>query len=297
MARDYYEVLGVDKKANADDIKKAYRKLAMKYHPDKNSGDKTAEEKFKEASNAYAALSDPEKRRLYDQQGIHGLHNAGYQDFSSFEDIFRQRDVFGDVFSDILGMGGFGDLFGRGRASGFSGRHPRPGKDLRVQLNIPFMEAIKGTRREISLNRDDGKRRIAVTIPPGIEDGASLRMAGQGQPGANGGPTGNLLVEVHVEPHPIFKREGLNLTADLPVPFVTAALGGEARVPTLDGHAMIRIPPGTQGGQVLRLRKQGIQSSRGGQGDLLVKVQISVPRSLGPEQERLLKELAALEDS
>ncbi len=295
MAQDYYQVLGVDKNASAEEIKKAYRRIAMKYHPDKNPGDKQAEEKFKEASNAYAVLSDPEKRRLYDQQGIHGLHNAGYEGFSSSEDIFQRSDIFGDIFSEIFGFGNLGDLFGRGRAAGHPFRQPEPGKDLRIHLKIPFIEAIKGTRREIELQRQDGRRRIAIKIPAGVEDGATLRMAGQGQPGINGGPPGNLLVKIDVQPHPTFRREGLNLIADLSVSFTKAALGGEMRVPTLDGHAVIKIPKGTQSGQMLRLKEQGIRDAKGKKGDLLLRIQITVPSKLTPQQEKLLKQLDELE--
>ena len=276
--RDYYEVLGVDRNASPEEIKRAYRKVALKYHPDKNPGDKTAEEKFKEASNAYDVLSDPEKRKIYDIRGHAGVHNAGFQGYTNFEDIFTN---FGDVFGDFGDV--FGDVFSRENPTGFG---PQRRGNLRTRLTILFEESILGTEKRIQVN----DRTLTIKIPPGIKDDQSLRLASQGDLNASG-QRGSLIVKIAVQPHPNFKRENLDLVTQATVPFTTAALGGKVRVPTLKGHIDLKIPAGTQPEQQLRVRGGGVVDSSKRKGDLRVQIKIEIPRSLTKKQKELLKEL------
>ena len=282
--RDYYEVLGVNRNASPEEIKRAYRKVALRYHPDKNPGDQAAEEKFKEASNAYDVLSDPEKRKIYDVRGHAGVHNAGFQGYTNFEDIFTN---FGDVFGrEVFGNFGdvFGDVFSRDNPTGF-GTHSRG--NVRTKLTIPFEESILGAEKRIQVN----DRTLTIRIPPGIKDGQSLRLAGQGDLTV-GGQRGSLIVKIAVQPHPNFKRENLDLVTQVPVPFTTAALGGKVRVPTLKGHIDLKIPAGTQPEQQLRVRGAGVVDASKRKGDLRVQIKIEIPRSLTRKQKGLLKELA-----
>jgi DnaJ-class molecular chaperone len=282
--RDYYEVLGVNRNASPEEIKRAYRKVALKYHPDKNPGDETAEEKFKEASNAYDVLSDPEKRKIYDVRGHAGVHNAGFQGYTNFEDILTN---FGDIFGrEVFGNFGdvFGDVFSRDNPTGF-GTHRRG--NLRTKLTIPFEESILGAEKRIQVN----DRTLTIKIPAGIKDGQSLRLAGQGER-AVGGQRGSLIVKIAVEPHPNFKRENLDLVTQATVPFTTAALGGKVRIPTLKGHIDLKIPAGTQPEQQLRVRGGGVVDPSRRKGDLRVQIKIETPRSLTRKQKELLKELA-----
>ncbi len=276
--RDYYEVLGVGRNASPEEIKRAYRKVALKYHPDKNPGDKTAEEKFKEASNAYDVLSDPEKRKIYDIRGHAGVHNAGFQGYTNFEDIFTN---FGDVFGDFGDV--FGDVFSRENPTGFG---PQRRGNLRTRLTILFEESILGTEKRIQVN----DRTLTIKIPPGIKDDQSLRLASQGDLNASG-QRGSLIVKIAVQPHPNFKRENLDLVTQATVPFTTAALGGKVRVPTLKGHIDLKIPAGTQPAQQLRVRGGGVVDSSKRKGDLRVQIKIEIPRSLTRKQKELLKEL------
>ena len=281
--RDYYEVLGVNRNASPEEIKRAYRKVALKYHPDKNPGDETAEEKFKEASNAYDVLSDPEKRKIYDVRGHAGVHNAGFQGYTNFEDIFTN---FGDIFGrEVFGNFGdvFGDVFSRENPTGFG---PQRRGNLRTKLAIPFEESILGAEKRIQVN----DRTLTIKIPPGIKDGQSLRLAGQGDLTASG-QRGSLIVKIAVQPHPNFKRENLDLVTQATVPFTTAALGGKVRVPTLKGDIDLKIPAGTQPEQQLRVRGAGVVDSSRRKGDLRVHIKIEVPRSLTRKQKELLKQL------
>ncbi len=281
--RDYYEVLGVNRNASPEEIKRAYRKVALKHHPDKNPGDKTAEEKFKEASNAYDVLSDPEKRKIYDIRGHAGVHNAGFQGYTNFEDIFTN---FGDIFGrEVFGNFGdvFGDVFSRENPTGFG---PQRRGNLRTRLTIPFGESILGAEKRIQVN----DRTLTIKIPPGIKDGQSLRLAGQGDLNASG-QRGSLIVKIAVQPHPNFKRENIDLVTQTTVPFTTAALGGKVRVPTLKGHIDLKIPAGTQPEQQLRVRGGGVVDSSKRKGDLRVQIKIEIPRSLTRKQKELLKEL------
>ena len=281
--RDYYEVLGVNRNASPEEIKRAYRKVALQHHPDKNPGDKTAEEKFKEASNAYDVLSDPEKRKIYDIRGHAGVHNAGFQGYTNFEDIFTN---FGDIFGrEVFGNFGdvFGDVFSRENPTGF-GRQRRG--NLRTKLTIPFEESILGAEKRIQVN----DRTLTIKIPAGIKDGQSLRLTGQGDLTASG-QRGSLIVKIAVHPHPNFKRENLDLVTQVTVPFTRAALGGKVRVPTLKGDIDLKIPAGTQPDQQLRVRGAGVVDSSKRKGDLRVQIKIEIPRSLTRKQKELLKEL------
>ncbi len=281
MPRDYYEVLSVSRKASPDEIKKAYRKLAMKYHPDKNSGNKGAEERFKEASTAYEVLSDPQKRKTYDLRGHTGVHDMGFDGFTNVNDIFSH-------FNDIFGrgvFGNFGDAFGDAFSRGSSDFRGVRGADLRSKLTISFEESVFGVEKQIRVNN----RAITVKIPPGIKDGQTLRLNGQGQ-SVDGRPPGALHVKISVQPHPDFQREDLDLVTKANIPFTLAALGGKVRVPTLKGKIDLTVPPGTQPGQQLRLRKQGITDSSRRTGDLRVQLQVEIPKSLTRKQKALLKD-------
>jgi DnaJ-class molecular chaperone len=293
--RDLYQVLGVARDADADTLKKAYRKLARRHHPDVNPGDKAAEEKFKEISEAYDVLSDPTKRRNYDEFGEISLQGG----FDA-EQARRAREAFGARFGG--GMGGgprfesgepfeFGDLddllgrfgFGRGASGRAAGLR---GSDLEAELELEFLEAAKGGEKRLTLQLagEDGRVRtqtLTVRIPPGVADGGRIRLRGRGAPGLGGGPPGDLWATVRVRPHPVFRREGRNLVVDVPLSVAEAIRGAKIEVPTLDGRATLTIPPGTDSGQKLRLRGKGIASPSGGApGDLYVVVQIRVPKRL-----------------
>ena len=283
--RDYYEILGVDRGATAEEIKKSYRKLAVRYHPDKNPDDKVAEEKFKEASNAYSVLSDPEKRRVYDTHGHAGVHGMGFEGYRTMDDVFTHinlNDIFGRGFGGFGGFDdAFGDVFGQRRTTA-----PPRGRDIRMNLNIPFSDAVLGSKKEVNV---EGKR-ITLTIPPGIQDGQTLRIRGHGE--ARGvGASGDLLVTVAVQSHPTLTREGADLLTDAKISMTTAALGGSVRVQTLTGEVDLKVPAGAQPGQQLRLRGQGVASTSGRKGDLRVRLVVEIPKSLSRKQRNLLEEL------
>jgi molecular chaperone DnaJ len=351
--RDYYEVLGVAKAATDQEIKSAYRKLALKYHPDRNPGDKSAEDKFKEAAEAYAVLADADKRHLYDRFGHAGLGaaatgGAGFDPtvFTGFEDILGGL---GDIF-------GFGDLFGGGRRRG----GPQRGADLRYDLEISFEESAKGAETSIQIPRQEScdtckgsgaapgskpvtcpqchgrgqllsqrgfftvartcgqcrgtghmisnpcpacrgagrvqrERKLTVKIPAGIATGQRMRLSGEGEGGAAGGPAGDLYVVVHVQEHSFFHRENNDLYCEIPLNFPTLALGGEITIPTLEGEEPFKVPEGTQTGETFRLRGRGMPdvTGRGGRGDLLVTVKVLTPKKLNREQKKLLEQLQA----
>ncbi|GIX06625.1 MAG: chaperone protein DnaJ 2 [Candidatus Poribacteria bacterium] len=291
--RDYYEVLGVSKDATPEEIKKAYRRLAMKYHPDKNPGNKEAEEKFKEISEAYAVLSDPEERKKYDRQREMGaFHQYQFEGFESTEDIFsRFSDIFGDLFG---GMRTARDRGGRAFTFGFGGMGARPtrGEDVRHEMTISLEEALRGTEKTLVVNRNGQRQRLRVKIPAGIESGKVLRIERAGYPSPNGGPPGDLLVTVHVAPHPKFQREGNDLITEVDVPFTTALLGGTVTLETPYETVRLRIPPRTQAGTVLRIQGRGVRLPDGRRGDLRARVRITIPQQLTPEQERLIQKFA-----
>jgi curved DNA-binding protein len=291
---DYYQVLGLKKGASADEIKKAYRKLAVKYHPDKNPGSKEAEEKFKEINEAYAVLSDPQKKSQYDQFGDSGFH----QRFSQ-EDIFRGFDVgdlfkdkgFGtdDIFSRIFG-GGFG---GFQQAGGRYGARPRKGEDFTMEAAISFQESFSGCEKRIAYLKDGNREELAVKIPAGIENGARLRLHGKGGAGSNGGPSGDLFLTVKVGADSLLQREGDDIIVSREVRFSEAALGSSLDVPTMDGTKRIKIPAGIQPGTKIRLKGLGFPRMAGsGRGDLFVRVGVKVPEQLTGPQRQLLEELS-----
>lgn len=289
MAKDYYATLALEKSADADQIKKAYRKLAKKYHPDKNPGDKKAEERFKEITEAYAVLSDPEKKQQYDQFGDTAFH----QRFSQ-EDIFRNADL-GDIFREFGFRGGddvFSQIFGRGAAGGR--RQPRPvkGQDYLMRLTIPFRQAVLGGERRVDLDRNGQNEHLQVRIPPGVESGQRLRISGKGGNSPSGGPPGDLLLEISISSDPRFRREGKDLYSAVKLPFTGACLGTTADVETLQDTKRIKVKPGTQSGSKIRLKGFGVPGRTGEQaGDFYAVVEVQVPQSLTDEQEKLLKKL------
>jgi curved DNA-binding protein len=296
--RTFYEVLGVEKTASPEEIKRAYRRLAVKHHPDKNPGDKQAEERFKELAQAYAVLSDEKKRRAYDRQleggvpeGMGGMPGGQWETFGSLDEIFSR---FGDVFGGLYG-GGFGGVdLGRG----FRRRSVRQrGSDVEAVLAVDFRTAALGGKVDVSLAGDAEPQRLSLTIPPGTDDGTTLRLRGLGQPGFGGGPSGDLRLQVRVKPDPEFRRHGRNVESDLLVPAPVAALGGRVTVHTLHGAASVTVPPGTSSGRLLRLRGQGIGEKEGARGDHLARVMLTVPEHLTPEQRALWEQLGIRTDS
>ncbi len=343
--KDYYRILGVARNATPENIKKAYRKLALKYHPDRNPGNKEAEENFKEAAEAYEVLHDPEKRRLYDLYGHEGVSSTGFTGFHDFSDIFRS---FSDIFEDLFGFGSFGARETRVQA----------GSDLRYDLVLDFLDATLGTEVTIEVPRvincrtcggsgakpgtkkipcpqcggrgvvsrthgifqitttcsrcgglrefisepcptchGEGqvrdKKKLKVKIPPGMDSGTHLIMAGEGNEGRFGGPPGDLYIILQVKPHDMFRRDGFDLRLEVPISFVQAALGTRLTIPTLTGSQELTIPPGTQPGEIIRLKGEGVPYPKGPRrGDLLVQVKVTIPTDLTPHQEELLKELA-----
>lgn len=320
--RDYYEVLGVGKNASAADIKRAYRKLAKKYHPDTNPNNKHAEERFKEVSEAYDILSDEEKRKMYDQfghaafteggTGNYGFHQDagnGYREFHfhSGDGNVNMDDIFGDFFGGAFGRGGFGrsDFHDSGFSgfrgsyggSGFGNGFSVKGADLNAEVDVTFDEAAFGGKKVIHLKGSDGRvQSYEVNIPAGILSGKSIRLRGKGQPGTGGGEAGDLILKVNVQEKPGFRREGADVYTTISVPFTTAVFGGEASVQTIDGRVICKIRPGTQSGTKIRLRGKGIvkMGHPSERGDQYVTVQIQVPTNLSPEAERKLKEFEQL---
>lgn len=320
MAKDYYKILGVEKGATADEIKKAYRKLALKYHPDRNKDDPAAEERFKEVGEAYAVLSDAEKRKQYDTFGSQGFKQRYSQEDiyqgSDIGDILREMGLGGDFFSRIFGGRGGGP--GGFRAYTYGQGGPRPGgpgpgmggfdygaygqpggvmrgNDLVYELPVSLEEVAHGADKMVSYRRGGKVERVSVKIPAGIASGQKLRLAGKGEPGPGGGPDGDLLIRVRVLDHPRFKREGDNLELTQEVTFSQAALGATLEVSTLEGKTLsVKVPKGTQNGSRLRLKNQGLPRFKGsGQGDLYVKVSLAVPKKLSSRQKELLEELSA----
>lgn len=349
--RDYYEVLSLERTASEREISTAYRRLAVKYHPDSNPGDEEATERFKEAAEAYEVLSDAGKRSRYDQYGHAGVDGAGgAPHFSDVNDIF-------EAFGDIFGGGIFGDIFGGGRRRG-----PRRGADVQVEVTLELEEAAAGITRDVKVRRHHtcetcrgsgaragssptachrcggsgnvvqsagilrvqttcpscrgagsvisdpcpdcrGQGRvpnttsISVVIPPGVDNGDTVRVRGEGEPSPDGGPAGSCLCVIRVRPHKIFEREGTHLILRLPITYSQAALGATVEVPTLSGREELTVPRGTPSGEVFRLRGKGLADPRGraGKGDLHVQTNIEVPKKLSKEQEELLRDLAEIE--
>lgn len=355
--RDYYEVLGVGKNASTDDIKRAYRRLAIKYHPDKNPGDKDAEAKFKECAEAYEVLSDPDKRSRYDKFGHAGLQGAGVHDFSRM----NVEDIFGALNLEDL----FGDLFGfSGRSRRGARNAPRKGYDLETVVQLTLDDVAKGVEKSIEFTRQDicedctgtgsakgsspskcstcggsgqvaqsglggffqmvstcpacrgsgtvitnpckkckgsgrvpKKRLVTVKIPAGVHEGQSVRVVGEGEPGFSGGPRGDLYCYVRIKEHPFLERRDSDLTATVPISFTQAALGGIIEVPSLTGMRELKIPAGSQTGDIFRIKGQGLPDIRAKRnGDELVQVIVEIPRKLNSQQEELLRKFAETED-
>lgn len=346
--RDYYEILGVDRSASDEEVKRSYRRLAMQHHPDRNPGDKKAEEKFKEAAEAYEVLRDAEKRKIYDRYGHEGINGTGFRGFSGFDDIFTN---FSDIFEDVFGFAG---TRSRTRSA------VRQGADLRYDLKVSFMDAVKGTSTQIELEKLErckecagtgaaagtqpencprcagrgtvtqssgfftisttcpqcrgagrviknpckecygtGKAKVRKTvslrIPAGVETGSRLRLRGEGEEGDFGGPSGDLYVFIHVEPHEFFERDGYDILCQIPVSITQAALGAAVEVPTVEGKESLKIPRGTQSGRIFRLKGKGVAHLKGlGRGDQVIQVLVKIPTNLSRKQEELLREFARL---
>ncbi len=350
--RDYYEVLGVAKSASEEDLKKAYRKLAGKFHPDRNPGDEAAIASFKEAAEAFKVLNDPDMRARYDRFGHAGVEGGGAGGFQDVDDIF---EAFGGIFGGIFGGGGSGNR-------GQGGPRPRKGESLQTSLTIELLDAAVGCSRELQIDkhvscvtcngsgakpgtqpqkcdycngqgqviqsqgffrvqttcpscrgrgtsiRDKcpdcrGQRVVSrpntleVKIPAGIDNGMQLCLRGEGEAGENNGPPGDLYIDIRVKSHPLFKRDGRNLACEVPITYAQAALGTSLDIPILTGKHHITVPPGTQPGEVFRLKHQGMPDPHGGmRGDMLVEFHVEVPKKINKKQEELLRQLAELDD-
>jgi len=290
---DYYKALGVDKNASADEIKKAFRKLAVKYHPDRNPDDKGAEDKFKEINEAYAVLSDPKKKEEYDTYGSSGFHKHYSQ-----EDIFRGFD-FSNVYRDMGAGGGedifsrlFGGGYGRGGGRGGFRNMPQRGEDLEMELEIGFREAAQGAEKQVAFRRSGQREELKVRIPAGVDNGSRIRLTGKGGQGDSGGPDGDLFLIVRVLPDPLFSREGGDLFVERSIHFSQACLGTSLDVPTLEGDKRIKVPAGIQPGTKIRLKGCGIKPlGSNAKGDLYVKVSVHVPETLNAEQKKLVEAL------
>lgn len=296
--KDFYDLLGVPKTATADEIKKAYRKLALENHPDRNP-DASAQEHFKEIGEAYSVLKDPDKRAEYDKlrdaiasgygrvPGGFRVEDFGFGDEFDVEDLLRQ--IFGQGVSGFSSSGGFGS-FGFGRSQ------PRRGRDVETTVSLTFDEAAKGAERKVRLDLPSGRRDVTVKIPAGVADGARIRVRGRGEL-IEGGEGGDLYVRVRVEPHRFFGRKGNDLTLTLPVTYAEATLGSEVKVPTLNGPVTLKVPAGTSSGRTFRIRGKGFGAKSGATGDLLATVQVAVPQKLSKREQELVRELAQDEES
>ena len=323
--KDYYATLGVSKTASDKELKQAYRKLARKYHPDVNPGDKSAESRFKEINEAYEVLGDPEKRRKYDELGANwrmyeqaqeqgqpfpggfgGVGGGpgeggtwtinmggpgGYRTMTEDEmhEMFGNEDPFSDFFRTFFGGGAAGEARGR------QARAPRSqkGRDIEHEVELTLEEAYHGTMRRISIKQSGHARSIDVRIPPGVKDGSRVRAAGEGETGANGGAAGDLFLRVRIKPHPVFERKGDDLYAKVPVPVTTAVLGGEAQVPTITGSLRLKVPETTQPGQIFRLKGHGmpLASKPDARGDLYATIDVQLPRALTKDQRQAWEQL------
>ncbi len=298
--KEYYDILGVGKNASDEEIKRAYRKLAMKYHPDRNPNKKEAEERFKEINEAYAVLSDKEKRRQYDTIGAEGFRQRFTQ-----EDIFRGFD-FDEILSGLFGGRGrrefrsggrggfdFGDFFAGQGGYQDLGRMPQRGEDILYELSISLEEAAMGGEKKISYRKDGKIQEVSVRIPKGINTGKKLRLAGKGMQGKKGGPPGDLYLQISVRAHPIFTREGDDLIVEKEISFSEAVFGTTIEVPTLEGKKRVKVPAGTQSHTKMRLKGLGIPYfQREGRGDEYVKVILRVPQRVTEKGRKLIEELA-----
>lgn len=300
MAKDYYEVLGVKKDATPDQIKKSYRKLAMQYHPDKNQGDKATEEKFKEISEAYAVLSDDAKRKEYDTYGSEGFS----QKFSQ-EDIFRNfdlNDLFGEFGfgggggrSQSFNFGGGNDFFGFGGGNRYQPQAAK-GQDYEYDLSISIADAFNGGKRELTINFPTGQRKVSVNIPAGIGEGQKLRLKGEGGPGSNGGPAGDLLVRIKILSDSKFYLEDRDIVSTREIKLTEALLGTVVQVTTADGKKLdLKVPAGSKHGTKLRIKGKGLPAMKKlAQGDMYVKINVAFPKRLSDEQRELVEKLVSL---
>lgn len=295
---DFYKVLGVDRGASQEDLKKAYRKLAMQYHPDKNPGNKKAEEKFKEITEAYEVLGDPDKRKSYDQFGSEGFQNfggfggAGAGGFEGFRQYGGGYQGNPENFQDI-----FGDVFGDFFSAKARPKRPARGADLRYTLTITLEEAASGSEKVISFIRQKGAQnesaKLSVHVPAGVKENQKLKLSGEGDIPPQNGTPGDLYVIVHILPHPFFVREEYDIHLEVPISFTDALLGASIEVPTLTGKSALKIPPGTASGQAFRLKSKGLPRLGGfGTGDMIVKVQLVTPGRLTQEEKGLVEKLA-----
>ncbi|MCH2209661.1 MAG: DnaJ domain-containing protein [Fuerstiella sp.] len=291
-SRDYYEILGVPRTSSADEIRKAYKKLARKYHPDANAENPDSQQKFAEITEAHEVLGDSDKRQKYDQFG-HNWNRVpeGATGGSPFGGFGGGHPGGGSGFSldDILG-----GVFGGAGGSPFGGRpQARKGEDLRTSVRVAFLVGVEGGEHELTVRTGDKAERLTFRIPSGMESGKSIRLAGQGHPGQLGGPRGDVLVTVEVAPHPYFRRDGFNLILDVPVSVTEAALGAKIDVPTLtEGTVILSVPPGTSSGGRLRLRGKGVMNrTTGKRGDQFVVIKVTVPKELNDEARDLLQRL------
>jgi curved DNA-binding protein len=320
--KDYYSTLGVAKAASEKEIKQAFRKLARKFHPDVNPGDKAAEARFKEINEAYEVLGDPAKRKKYDELGANwrmyeqAQQQGAANPFAGFnaqygpgqgggfrtmtqeemEELFGDANPFSDFFTTFFG-GGFGEETGGGRRAGArAGRgRQRRGRDVEHELDLTLEEAYHGTTRRLSLKHDGHARTVDVRIPPGVGDGSRVRVSGEGEQGSGGSTSGDLYLRVRLAPHPVFERKGRDLYVKVPVPVTTAVLGGEAEVPTLAGKTVrLRIPPLTQNGQMFRLKGYGMPAvgKADEKGDAYARVEVQLPTHLSPEERKHYEALA-----
>jgi curved DNA-binding protein len=307
MAKDYYELLGVPRDATADQLKKAYRKLAKQWHPDRNPGDKgSAETKFKEISEAYAVLSDKDKRAKYDRFGHDKFHqtysNEDIFSGANFQDILRDMGIGGDIFSNLFGGGrggrmrfetsggGMGGDFDFGRFGG--GGQAVNGQDYETEVAISFHESIAGCERPLNLQTGQGPLHVTVKIPEGVESGKKLRVKGKGGKSGRGGQPGDLYITVLVADDPVFKREGFDIHVEAPVRYSTLILGGSLPAPTLSGERLIKIHPGSDPSKLIRMKGAGVPKPKGGHGDLFIKLKVHAPDSPTEEQKKLARELA-----
>ncbi len=311
MSQDYYELLNVGRDASESEIKKAYRKLAKKYHPDKNQDDKEAEEKFKQISEAYAVLSDKDKKAKYDRFGHDSFRQQySYEDIfggAGASDAFREFGFGEDLFSQLFGgrggrggrvryqtsTGDAGGMGGFGFENIFGGGGPRRGQDFTTEMTISFREAVEGGERTITLQTGSGNKTHTVKIPAGIETGKKLRLKGHGGPGASGASAGDIYIEIKVADDPVFKRDGSNLYVEAETPYSTLIMGGVVSVPTMNGNRDIKVKPGADPSQKIRVKGAGVPKLRGGKkGDLYVTLKIKTPSKITKEQKELAAKMA-----